>query len=43
MPEAVREEMTFHLATEIGEVLAAALADTAEATSADTGQGRVAA
>ena len=43
VPEAVREEMTFHLATEIGDVLAAALADTAEATAADTGQGRAAA
>ena len=34
--------MTFHLATEIGEVLAAALADPAEAV-ADAGGGRVAA
>jgi hypothetical protein len=35
--------MTFHLATEIGDVLAAALVGPAEAAPAGTGEGRVAA
>jgi ATP-dependent Lon protease len=35
VPEAVRDEMTFHLAAEIGEVLEAALATAGEATQAD--------
>jgi ATP-dependent Lon protease len=35
VPEAVRDEMTFHLAAEIGEVLEAALAPAGEATQAD--------
>jgi ATP-dependent Lon protease len=48
VPEAVRDEMTFHLATEIGDVLAAALVDPVGASSAGTtpagaGEGRVAA
>jgi len=43
VPEAVRDEMTFHLATEIGEVLEAALAKAPEAAEGTPGRDRVAA
>ena len=43
VPEAVRDEMTFHLATEIGEVLAAALVDPAAAGASGADGARAAA
>jgi ATP-dependent Lon protease len=39
VPDAVRDEMTFHLATEIGEVLDAALADESVGTNGVAGAG----